>query len=212
MVQCQVVGEHWLSNEQYNMLESSGKATKMSWWLKNMDTSSFVNYNTMIGGKRIPGNQKVEIGLDLPEASYMMGVGDWNTEAGGRHCSQTFYFYVDESGAHNCAKSELPINNNGMKPVESVKDTTTNSVNSAQTFSPWRNKSQNTLKVEEEFIPEPQQPVPLEMVLPKICFCWNDMETVDADFSCDCLDMIDQAGEMCCMNCAHSDVVYVRKR
>ncbi|MFA5744566.1 MAG: hypothetical protein WC936_07160, partial [Candidatus Nanoarchaeia archaeon] len=120
-------------------------------------------------------------------------------------------FYVDEDGAHTCSKQELPINNGGVKPTISVATTPVTTPKTTQTFSPWGNNVPQTSVKEEEFVPV-QEATPIEMVLPKICFCWNDMDTVDADFSCDNLDMLDQAGEMCCMNCAHADMVYVRKR
>ena len=77
MVHSFIRNQWYLKQTEYDQLIAEGKATKLTWWCKNLTTGQFFNYDAQIG-HRISGNAPFEAELDLEEGEYMFSVGDYN--------------------------------------------------------------------------------------------------------------------------------------
>ena len=189
------VSNQWhLRDNEVQLLVDSGVPSKINWWLKNMTTNQFVNYDKQIGG-RIRGDQPFQATLDLEYGEYMGATGDYKiTTPEGRHCSQVFYFYVDENGAHVCKKSELPSQGGSGAPVQTP--VTNWGTTTGVSTSSWGNA--------------PAKPIEY-FIIPNYKACMNDMAVRPGFEGCDDCDMIDMNGSLDCTNCRHALDVYVKK-
>lgn len=189
------ISNQWhLRDNEINLLVESGLPNKTSWWIKNMTTNQFINYDKQIGG-RIRGDQPFQATLDLEPGEYMGATGDYKiTTEEGRHCSQVFYFYVDDAGAHMCKKAELPSQGGSGAPVQSQ-------------VTSWGNTGGVT---SASWATAPTKPIEY-FIIPNFKVCMNDMGVRPGFEGCDDCDQIDFNGSLDCTNCRHALDVYVKK-
>lgn len=194
MVSTQISNQWYLRQNEFDLLVENGLQNKTHWWLKNLTTGQFVNY-----GQWIPGNQPFNASIELEPGEYMGATGDYKvTTPEGRHCSQIFYFYVDDNGAHVCKKAELPSNGGSGAPATPAtqpnpswgKDTTT------QTTTGWG--------------ATPPQKIEY-FIIPNFKACMQDMGVRPEFEGCDDCDLVDMNGAYDCTNCRHALDVYVKK-
>lgn len=190
MVHSFIKNQWYLKQTEYDQLIAEGKATKLTWWCKNLTTGQFFNYDAQIG-HRISGNAPFEAELDLEEGEYLFSVGDYNVidPNTGRHCSQVFYVLVTEDGAQVCKKNELP-SYGGSGPVGGGNTAFNNT-------GGWGVPS--TPKKAEYF------------QIPGFCACMQDMSVHPEVYFCDNCEQKDVGGAMECANCVHSLDVHVKK-
>ena len=196
------INNQWhLRDNEVQMLVDSGMPTKINWWLKNLTTNQFINYDKQIGG-RIRGDQPFQATLDLEHGEYMGATGDYKiTTEEGRHCSQVFYFYVDDAGAHMCKKAELPSQGG------------TGAGGTQTSVTGWGNGNGagwGTVTVTTQATPAPA-PKEEYFIIPNFKACMNDMGVRPGFEGCDDCDQVDFNGNLDCTNCRHALDVYVKK-
>lgn len=195
MVSTQVSNQWYLRQNEFDLLVENGLQNKTHWWVKNLTTGQFVNY-----GQWIPGNQAFNVTMDLEPGEYMGATGDYKvTTPEGRHCSQIFYFYVDDNGAHVCKKAELPSQGGTGVSSQSAPGAQTQ-INgwgsSGATSSSWGSA--------------PSKPIEY-FIIPNYKACMQDMAVRPGFEGCDDCDQIDMNGAFDCTNCHHALDVYVKK-
>ncbi len=200
MVTANVSNQWYLRQNEFDLLVENGLQNKTHWWLKNMTTGQFINY-----GQWIPGNQAFNATLELEPGEYMGATGDYKvTTPEGRHCSQIFYFYVDDAGAHVCKKSELPSQGGtGASSASSWGGATTQTTwgNGGAQNSSWGAQANTTVN----------QPKDEYFLIPNYKACMQDMAVRAGFEGCDDCDQIDMSGAFDCTNCRHALDVYVKK-
>lgn len=200
MVSTQVSNQWYLRQNEFDLLVENGLQNKTHWWLKNMTTGQFVNY-----GQWIPGNQAFNATLELEPGEYMGATGDYKvTTPEGRHCSQIFYFYVDDAGAHICKKSELPSQGGtGVSGTQtSVASWGTTTANGAWGTTP----AQVQPTLQSVVVPKGEY-----FIVPNYKACMQDMAVRPGFEGCDDCDQIDMSGAFDCTNCRHALDVYIKK-
>ena len=199
MVSTQVSNQWYLRQNEFDALVENGLQNKTHWWLKNLTTNQFINY-----GQWIPGNQAFNATIDLEPGEYMGATGDYKiVTPEGRHCSQIFYFYVDESGAHVCKKSELP--SQGGSGVSGTQTSLGGWGQSQTQGNPtgWGATVSQT--------PEPAKPKEEYFIIPNYKACMQDMAVRAGFEGCDDCDQLDMNDTYDCNNCRHALDVYVKK-
>jgi hypothetical protein len=197
MVSTQVSNQWYLRQNEFDLLVANGLQNKTHWWVKNLTTGQFINY-----GQWIPGNQAFNATMELEPGEYMGATGDYKlTTPDGRHCSQVFYFYVDESGAHVCKKNELP--SQGGSGVSGTQTSVTGWGNG--NGAGWGPVTVNT-----QTSSAPASKVEY-FIIPNYKACMQDMAVRPGFEGCDDCDPIDLMGSMDCTNCRHALDVYVKK-
>lgn len=199
MTQVQVSNQWHLKQNEIDTLMANGKGTKVNWWMKNLTTNQFVNYQEQTG-TRFNGGMPFNALLELEPGEYMCACGDYQLMSpDGRHCSQVFYIYVNETEGHVCKKSELPSNGgNGGTPNQ----------NQTQLNPSWGDNVQNTTNTSWGATP----PKTVEyFVIPGFKACMQDMAVRAGFEGCDDCEQIDLTGNLDCTNCRHALDVYVKK-
>lgn len=195
------VNNKWcLKQDEMEILLANGMGTKTSWWLKNMTTGQFVNYQEQIG-TRIRGDQPFVATLELEPGEYMGATGNYQTiSSSGRHCSQVFYIYVDENGGQVCKKSELPSQGGTGTPT-------------AQTGGGWGTSTGGwSTDTSTNHHTTPVAPKEEYFVIPNFKACMQDLTVKSGFDNCDDCDMVDYSGNLECANCRHALDVYVKKQ
>lgn len=199
MVSTQVSNQWYLRQNEFDLLVENGLQNKTHWWVKNLTTGQFVNY-----GQWIPGNQAFNVTMDLEPGEYMGATGDYKvTTPEGRHCSQIFYFYVDDSGAHVCKKAELP--SQGGSGVTSINGWGTQQTQGNP--SGWGAVTTTTTTQQTQIQPTTEE----YFIIPNFKACMQDMGIRAGFEGCDDCDPSDMNGAFDCNNCRHSLDVYVKK-
>lgn len=207
MVTANVSNQWYLRQNEFDLLVENGLQNKTHWWLKNMTTGQFINY-----GQWIPGNQAFNATLELEPGEYMGATGDYKvTTPEGRHCSQIFYFYVDDAGAHVCKKSELPSQGGTGASSASSWGGATGTQTSVTGWGLGNGAGWGPVTAgHTETTPAPA-PKDEYFLIPNYKACMQDMAVRAGFEGCDDCDQIDMSGAFDCTNCRHALDVYVKK-
>jgi len=177
-------------NHKYCISEEDSlllKETKRAWWLKNIDTGQFINYDK--GRQKLKCTEPISIELELPVGRYTFGCGDWEvvSPTTGRKVSQKCYFFVDSLGACVCKYNELP-------PLETLVD------------------EKRACEVAEKINVPPSEvvivPTDMEIINGKY-YCAFSGEIVDRDSTCSEFRSKEsaQSTKMMCDNCSLADQI-----
>lgn len=232
-MQVRIKYPYYLANEDFDRLSAS----KQHYWMKCMESDKFINYCKF--EEKPPCNAPVDITVDLPCGTYLMGAGDRNVKRlhmpagikGEWSARCLIWFYVANDGAHVVHSNDLP----SMADIDAYNASLSDKNATSAPVNP-DNTKQNDVQAPEpaettaDTGPKTSEPATksasctddTEIPLPGVIFlrvddawyCAHDgFSVLESSPVCESFEFAPEKGaERTCANCVYAQALYAKSK